>query len=92
MNEIKLIDAIRQMEDISREGGTFSFSHRKYDRHRAIGGDLATIPHARLRPQAKDEQVADATYKIFYTDCDTGLARIAWQPLIVQFNGMTVTI
>ena len=90
--EITLLEALKKMKEISSEGGTFSLSHRKYDRHRAVGGDLAIIPHARLRPQAKDEQVADASYKIFYTDTDTGAARVAWQPLIMEFNGMAVTV
>lgn len=89
---VNLYEAVRQMRSISDQGGTFSFKHRKYDRQRAVGGDLAIINRARLRPSAKDEQVRDAHRKLFYTDVDTGKARVCWTCLVTEFNGMKVIL
>lgn len=90
--KINLYDAIREMRRISDEGGTFSLTHRKYDRSRNIGGDLAVITHARLRPQAQDEKISHASRKLFYTDTDTGEARNCWECLVIEFNGMRITL
>ncbi len=89
---INIFDALHQMREISDRGETFSLRHRKYDRHRNVGGDLAIIPHARMRPQAKDEQIVDAGRKLFYTDNDTGEPRVCWHCLIMEFNGKRVTL
>lgn len=84
---IDLYAALAEMKRVSAAGGTFSLKFRKWDRERRDGGDLANVPHARLRPKASDEAVANASYKLFFTDTDTGLARCCWQPLVVEFNG-----
>ena len=89
---ITLYDALQQMRSISDEGGVFSLSHRKYDRRRGTGGDLVEIKGARMRPQAKDEQISEASHKLFYTDTSTGEARVCWHCLIMEFNGKRVTI
>lgn len=89
---ITLYDALQEMRAISEEGGTFSLRHRKYDRQRNIGGDLAIIPAARMRPQAKDEQIRDAHRKLFYVDTETGEAKVCWHCLIMEFNGKRVII
>ena len=91
-DKIKLFDALREMKIISERGDTFSLKHRKYDRQRDKGGDLVKTEAARLRPKAGDEKIADASRKLFYTDTDTGRARVCWQCLIVEFNGKEITI
>lgn len=84
---IDLYEAIDRMKKISHEGGSFSFSHRKWNRSTRRGGDLARVANARIRPKASDEEVANASYKLFYVDIDTGIARVCWQPLITEFDG-----
>lgn len=79
------------MRAISVAGGTFSIKFRKWNRRRRDGGDLAVVPHARIRRKASDEKIAHASHKVFFTDTDTGRARNCWQCLIVEFNGRKVT-
>lgn len=79
--------AIEEMKRISREGGTFSFRFRKWNRATRSGGDVVTVNAAVIRPKASDEKIEYSSYKLFYSDTDTGLARVCWQPLIIEFNG-----
>lgn len=89
---IELYAAIREMDRISKEGGTFSLSFYKYDRQRQTGGDLARISRAQLRRKASSDNVQYADYKLFFTDMDSGKARVCWQVLIVEFNGLKITM
>lgn len=85
--KINLFEAIEQMKRISLAGGTFSMKFRKWNRQTRNGGDMVTVHAARIRPKAKDEKVSNSSYKLFFTDTETGLARNCWQPLIMEFNG-----
>jgi hypothetical protein len=89
---IDLFEAIRQMKEISLAGGTFSLKFRKWNRQTMNGGDMAIVNAARIRPKAKDEDVADASHKLFFTDTETGEARNCWQPLIMEFNGIRTVL
>lgn len=84
---IDLYDAIEQMKRISLAGGTFSLTFRKWNRQTRSGGDVVRVNAARIRPKASDEKISDASYKLFFTDTETGLARNCWQVLITGFNG-----
>lgn len=85
---IDLYRALDEMKNITAEGGTFGLKFRKYNRDTQTGGELVYIPHARIRPKATDEAVANSSYKLFFTDTDTGRALNCWQILIVEFNGL----
>ena len=87
-----LYAAIKEMREISEKGGTFSLKHRKWDRARCKGGDLVHVSEARLRPAASDEQVANSDFKLYYTDTQTGTAKVCWQMLLVEFNGHKLTL
>ncbi|WP_297606718.1 hypothetical protein [uncultured Alistipes sp.] len=87
IGKIDLYDAIEQMKRISLDGGTFSMKFRKWNRQTNSGGDMMTVNAARVRPKATDEKVENSSYKLFFTDTETGLARNCWQPLIMEFNG-----
>lgn len=84
---IDLYEAIGQMKCISLAGGTFSFKFRKWNRATRSGGDVVKVNAARIRPKAADEKIEYSSYKLFFTDTETGLARNCWQPLIMEFNG-----
>lgn len=84
--------AIKEMREISEKGGTFSLKHRKWDRQRGKGGDLAHVSEARLRPAAKEEQIENSDFKLFYTDTQTGMAKVCWQMLLVEFNGHKLSL
>lgn len=85
--KIDLYGAIEQMNRISLAGGTFSLKFRKWNSQTRSGGDMVIINAARIRPKAADEKIANSSYKLFFTDTETGLARNCWQPLIMEFNG-----
>lgn len=84
---IDVFEAIEQMKRISLSGGTFSFKFRKWNRATRSGGDVVTVNAARIRPKASDEKIEYSSYKLYFTDTETGLARVCWQPLIIEFNG-----
>ncbi|MCM1450666.1 MAG: hypothetical protein NC102_00185 [Clostridium sp.] len=90
--KIDLFRAIEEMRAISRAGGTFAMKFRKWNRQTKSGGDLAVVPAARLRPRAADEDIANSSHKLFFTDTSTGLARNCWQALIMEFNGMSTVL
>lgn len=84
---IDVFEAIEQMKRISLAGETFSFKFRKWNRATRSGGDVVTVKAARIRPKASDEKIEYSSYKLYFTDTETGLARVCWQPLIIEFNG-----
>lgn len=92
MDKINLYVAIDRMREISANGGTFALKFRKWNRATRNGGDLANIAAARVRPKAREEDIANAGHKLFFTDVATGRALNCWHPLIVEFNGMEVTL
>lgn len=65
IQRINVYTAIERMKRLSQEGETFSLSFRKYDRQRHSGGDTVRLNHARLRPKASDEEIENASYKLF---------------------------
>lgn len=87
METIQVYDAVREMDRITKSGGTFSFSFYKYNRKTGTGGDFARISRARLRRKASDERIVHSSYKLFFVDVDSGEARNCWQVLIWEFEG-----
>lgn len=85
--QIDVYEAIEQMKRISLAGGVFSFKFRKWNRATRSGGDVVTVNAARIRPKASDEKIEYSSYKLYFTDTETGLAHVCWQPLIIEFNG-----
>ncbi|MBD5294876.1 MAG: hypothetical protein HDS25_00960 [Bacteroides sp.] len=85
--ETDLYRAIEEMKRISASGATFSLKFRKYNRDNGKGGDLVHLAAARLRPKASDEEISNASYKLFLTDTETGRALNCWELLVVEFNG-----
>lgn len=90
--KIDLFEAIERMKTISAAGDTFALKFRKYNRATRTGGDMASVSHARLRPKASDEDVENSSYKLYFTDTDTGRPLNCWQPLIMEFNGIETTL
>lgn len=92
METIDLYAAVERMKRISDTGGTFSMKFRKYNRKTRLGGDLVTVKAARLRAKASDEEIQNSSYKLFFTDTETGRAANCWQILITEFNGMKTVV
>ena len=88
MKTIDLYQAVDEMRRITSAGGSFSMKFRKWNRQTADGGDLAYIKEARLRPKARDSEVKNASYKLFFRDMETGRDLVCWACFLVEFNGM----
>lgn len=84
---IDLYEAVAEMKRISSTGGTFSLTFRKWNRATRRGGATVSVRAARIRPKASDERIENASHKLFFTDTETGQARVCWQPLVTEFNG-----
>ena len=84
---IDLYAAIEDMRRTSQAGGTFSMKFRKWNRDACRGGDIVAVNAARMRPKASDEKIANSSYKLYFTDTETGQARVCWQPLIIEYEG-----
>ncbi len=86
--KIDLYKAVAEMKRITAEGGTFSLKFRKWNRRTKKGGDIAYIREAKLRPKPSDKTVQNASFKIFFSDIETGRELNCWECLLVEFNGM----
>lgn len=89
---ITLYEAIKEMRKLTAKGKPFSFSHVTYDRLRQNTHGIREVQNAILRPAAKEDDVENADNKLFYIDKDIHQSRVAWQPLIVSFNGIPVKL
>ena len=92
METISLYDAIREMRRLNEIGESFSFVHATFDRDRIHSDGIRVVRRAKLRPAASKDDVSNADFKLFYFDQEKQLPRVCWQPLIMYFNGIRVTI
>ena len=92
MESIDLYEAIRQMRILTQEGRTFSLVHGTYNRDTCRSEGQRLVRKARLRPQAKSDEVANSDHKLFYFDVDEQQPRNCWQVLILYFNGLKVDL
>jgi len=91
MGEINLWEAIKQMRQISRKKGSFSFIFMSYSRSRGKSSGIVEVSNARLRSQAPPGgKYAD--HLLNYVDIDTGEAFHFWQPCLMFFEGKKITL
>lgn len=90
--EIGLYQAIDQMRMLTREGKTFSFTFMTYSMERRTSHGLRHVDRARLVKRTRKEHNRYGEYMIDYIDLDSMQRSHFWQPLLVGFNGMKVTI
>jgi hypothetical protein len=88
---INIWDAIRQMRELSKQGGSFSITFMSYSRERRKSDGIIEVTNARLRPQDSPAgQYSD--YMLNYVDIDSGEAYHFWQPCLMYFNNQRITI
>lgn len=92
METISVYEAIATMRKITAQAGSFSFVHATLDRPSKTSNGLRVVRNARLRPAATSEEVENADHKLFYTDLDDNAPRVAWQPLLMYFEGLKTTL
>ena len=87
-----LYKAIAQMRKLTSEGKTFSFSFMSFNSDTNESEGIKEISNAKLRTAAKNDDVKNSDYKLFYYDCDAKLPRVCWQPLLMSFNGVQLNL
>ncbi|MFZ4705398.1 MAG: hypothetical protein ACOYMF_05260 [Bacteroidales bacterium] len=92
VNTISLYQALAEMRKLTAMGRTFSFTHVTYNRHQGSTNGIRQVRKARLRPAAKDDDVVNSQYKLFYYEEDSQQPRNCWQMLILFFNGKKVVL
>ena len=92
METIMLFEAIAQMRRLTAQGSSFSFVHATLDRDSKTSNGIRVVREAILRPAANSKEVENADHKLFYIDKDEDKHRVAWQPLIMFFNGKKVVL
>lgn len=84
---MKVYDAIRQMEELTRAGKTFSFSFMSYSYDKNVSHGPVTVLHAKLLPSNRKERNQYSDYMLRYRDMDTYEDKMCWQPLLLELNG-----
>lgn len=84
---MKVYDAIRQMEELTRAGKTFSFSFMSYSYDKNVSHGPVTVLNAKLLPSNRKERNQYSDYMLRYRDMDTYEDKMCWQPLLLEFNG-----
>lgn len=89
---ISIWQAIHLMRELTAKGETFSFSYATYDRSRHQAHGMISVPHAKLRPAAKGDDIENADHKLFYYDETEQKPKVCWQPLIMFLNGFKIAL
>lgn len=84
--------AIEMMRKLSAEGKDFSFSFMSYSYERRQSDGVVRVEHARLRRQSRKEQNRFADYMLNYVNLDTMEYGVCWQPLLLEFNDIELTL
>ena len=80
------------MKAKTARGETFSLSYFTYDRSRMKAKGIRHSSQAKLRPQAKDDQVKDAKHKLFFYDYDDELPKVCWLPLLAYVDNLKIKL
>jgi len=89
---ITLYEAIAMMRKITAESGFFSFTFATYNRNTGRTQGLTSVKRAKLRPAAKEDDIRNSDYKLFYWDDYYQEPRVCWQPLLMYFNGTKIIL
>jgi hypothetical protein len=87
-----VFEAITEMRRISKTDGEFSFSFMTYSRDKRHSSGVRYVSRARLNKQSREGEKELSDYMLNYVDLDTGLYRNCYQPLLMTFNGNTLTL
>ena len=89
---ISLYDAIAEMRELSIQKKPFNFVHACYDSSRKVSTGISVVNKASLRKAAKEEDVKNSSFKLFYYDMELHEPRVCWQPLLLFFNGKKIVL
>lgn len=84
---MNVYEAIREMQELTRKGKSFSFSYMSYSYTRDVSHGIITVLHAQLLPSNTLQRNRFSDYMLRYRDMDTYEERSCWQLLLLEFNG-----
>lgn len=83
---MNIYDAIKEMQELSRRGESFSFSYMSYSYTLDKSHGPVNVPHAQLLPSSSTRN-RYTDYMLRYRDMDTYEEKQCWQLLLLEFNG-----
>lgn len=86
-----IFEAIHKMRELTKQGQSFSFSYLSYSHATGKSNGIKEVRNATLlmRENIKHNQYAEHQER--YIDRDTNEPRRFWHPLLLSFNGHTLT-
>jgi hypothetical protein len=92
IQEIQLYQAIKEMRQKTDKGEFFSFTYASCNKDARTSEGLKVVRCAKCRPAAKNEDVKNSDFKLFYFDEDSQKPRNCWQHLIMFYNGQKIIL
>jgi hypothetical protein len=89
---VKLYDAIHEMRRLTQEGVPFSFTYMSYNESKNKSEGIIHVRAAKLRKRETQKFNRNAEDQEAYLNLDTNEPRRFWHPLLMEFNGETVTL
>lgn len=80
------------MRQLSDEGKDFAFTFMSYNSSAGTSDGIVAVHHARLLKRERIENHKHADFVEAYINLDTMEARRFYQPLLMTFNGVKVTL
>jgi hypothetical protein len=92
MQSLNINTALHYMKSKTAKGETFSLVYYTYDRSTMKASGFRKIAKAKLRPQAKTDQVVNAKHKLFFYDYEDSLPKTCWIPLIAYIDDFKIKL
>jgi hypothetical protein len=90
--EINVWDAIREMREITGQGGMFSMAFMSYDPGRGKSDGVVMISKARLRNSTPKEQNRNTHHMLNFLDVERNVPRQMYLITLMEFNGKKITV
>lgn len=84
-------EAIKKMRELTRQGKTFSFTFLTYSQDSGKSHGIIEVQNARLLMREDEKYNRNAEHQERYLNTDTNEPRRFWHPLLLSFNGQTLT-
>lgn len=89
---ISIWDAIREMREITGQGGTFGMVFMTYDRGRQKSSGVTRINRAKLRNATPKEQNKNAHHMLNFLDVDLNQPKQMYLITMMEFNGRKIVV
>lgn len=84
-------EAIKEMRELTRQGKSFSFTFLSFSRDSGQSQGIIEVQNARLLQREKEKYNQYTQHQERYLNIDTNEPRRFWHPLLLSFNGQSLT-